>query len=129
MSADTCNEEDRSQSEDLEDATTEGQWGPWIFMILSTIIIKYNNHFHSMELIVTHFECQYLMSTTRSSCQFMSMVERLAPRIFIVSPTKPLLVSSDARRREECTNKAVDASTASNQLFPSRIKDIVSQRA
>ena len=80
MSADTCNEEDGSQSEDLEDATTEGQWGPWIFMILSTIIMIYN-HFHSMEFIITYFECQYLMSTTRSSCQFMSMVERLAPRI------------------------------------------------
>lgn len=39
MSADTCNEEDRSQSEDLEDATTERQWGPWVLMILSTIIM------------------------------------------------------------------------------------------
>ena len=34
----------------------------------------------------TYLEGQYLMRTTRSSCQFMSMVERLAPaheRIFI----------------------------------------------
>ena len=33
----------------------------------------------------TYLEGQYLMRTTRSSCQFMSMVERLAPaheRIF-----------------------------------------------
>ena len=36
-------------------------------------------------IIKTHLEGQYLMRTTRSSCQFMSMVERLAPaheRIF-----------------------------------------------
>ena len=73
VSSDTCNEQDRCKSEDLKDAATERQWGPWnwILLLFTTIATIF---------LVTHFECQYFMSTTRSSCQFMSIVERLAPR-------------------------------------------------
>ena len=79
----TCNEEDLCQPEDLEKATTEGQRRPRILVLTIATIFT-----------VTHFECQYFMSTTRSSCQFMSIVERLAPKYDGILFDTILLVSA-----------------------------------
>ena len=79
---------------------------------------------HNQDGFVVHLEGQYLMRTTRSSCQFMSMVERLAPaheRIFdrhkeLAHPA----LRKDLYQTSHGTTKKTSLTSEEDQYSPTR---------